>query len=122
MSYGEEKHPRSVFDGVKTISVAPEPLMAEISAAIAALEYARASHSPPPFSKTNKKSSCEYDAGMADEAYKAGLACMAAGRDDEAVVSLNVALSNCPPDETSAVAKLHSLISLTSQQHKNSSS
>lgn len=60
MSYGEEKHPWSVFDGVKSISIsgAPEPLMAEISAAIAALEYARASHSPP---------SSQHDARMADD-------------------------------------------------------
>ncbi|KAG8377636.1 hypothetical protein BUALT_Bualt08G0053600 [Buddleja alternifolia] len=123
MSPREEKPPWNVFEGMKTISVAPEALMAEINSAITALEYARAAtflQSPPPaISKSknsNKKMNCEYDAGMADEAYKAGLAAMAAGKMDKAVVSLNTALSKCPPDKTSAVAKLRSLISLTSQQ------
>lgn len=127
MSCGEQKHPWSVFDGVKTISVAPEPLMAEINSAIAALEYARAavfSQSPDPASKTknaNKNLASYYDAQIADEAYKAGLASMAAGRVDEAVISLNIALSKCPPEKTSAVAKIQSLISLTSRQRKKSS-
>lgn len=117
MSCGEQKHPWSVFDGVKTISIAPEPFMAEIDSAIAALEYARAavfSQSPDPVSKTK-------NAQIADEAYKAGLASMTAGRVDEAVISLNIALSKCPPEKTSAIAKIQSLISVTSQQRKKSS-
>lgn len=126
----EKKPPWSVFDGVKTISAAPEGLMAEINSAVAALEYTRSSTflSQPPttiYSKTkaaNKTLSSQYDARMADEAYKSGLASMAAGKVDEAVVSLNVALSKCPPEKTSAVAKLQSLISLTSQQLQKSSS
>ncbi|KAL0360811.1 UNVERIFIED_CONTAM: hypothetical protein Sradi_3765600 [Sesamum radiatum] len=96
-SSGEEKPPWNVFEGVKRIPVAPEALMAEINSAITALEYARASvflQSPPPISKTrniNQNLTSEYDARMADEAYKAGLASMAAGKLDEAVLSLNIA-------------------------------
>ncbi|KAL0325613.1 UNVERIFIED_CONTAM: hypothetical protein Sradi_5130600 [Sesamum radiatum] len=127
MTSGEEKTPWNVFEGVKRISVAPEAVMAEINSAITALEYARASvflQSPPPISKTrniNQNLTSEYDARMADEAYKAGLASMAAGKLDEAVLSLNIALSKCPPDKTSAIAKLESLISLTSQHLEMSS-
>ncbi|XP_057794532.1 uncharacterized protein LOC131010864 isoform X2 [Salvia miltiorrhiza] len=126
MSYGEENHPWSAFDGVKTISVAPEALMVEINSAIAALEYARAaifsqSPDPAPKAKTpNKKPASSSDAQIADEAYKAGLASMSAGRVDEAIISLNIALSKCPPEKTSAVAKIQSLISVASQRHKSS--
>ncbi|GAY39488.1 hypothetical protein CUMW_044700 [Citrus unshiu] len=96
-----EGSPRfSVFNGVKIIPSTPEVLMAEINTAIANLEY--------------------FDVKMADEAYKAGCAALAAGKLDEALHSLNLSLSKCPPDKTSAVAKLQSLISLTSQQlHKS---
>ncbi|KAL9172421.1 hypothetical protein ABFS82_03G045500 [Erythranthe guttata] len=116
MSAVEKKHPWNVFDGVKIVAVdPPEVLMAEINSAIASLEYARA----PVFS--NKSSAySEFDARMADEAYKAGMASMAAGNVDEAVISLNVALSKCPPHKTFAVAKLQSLISVTSQQLQKS--
>lgn len=124
---------RSVFDGVKlkTIPSMPEALMAEINTAICNLEYARATlllETPSPSSSSS--SSCsnsknessplpQFDARKADQAYKAGCAALAAGKLDEALLSLNVSLSKCPPDQTSAVAKLHSLISLTSQQlHK----
>ncbi|KZV45190.1 hypothetical protein F511_11790 [Dorcoceras hygrometricum] len=122
MSYPEEKPQWSVFDGVKSISMSPEALMADINSAITSLEHARANaflQSPVPIPKDkniNRRLTSQYDARMADEAYKAGLASMAAGKLDEAVHSLNNALSKCPPDKTSAVAKLQSLISLTSQQ------
>lgn len=122
MGSGEENRPWSVFDRVKNFPSMPETLMADVDAAIAALEYARATallDSPSSLSKNtggspNKKP--HYDARMADEAYKAGCAALAAGQLDEALHSLNVALSKCPPDKTSALAKLQSLISLTSQQ------
>ena len=100
----------SVFDGVKVIPSAPEALMAEIDTAISNLEYARATASL----------GRRYDARMADEAYKAGCAALAAGELDEALHSLNISLSKCPPDMTSAVAKIQSLISLTSQQLQKS--
>lgn len=122
---------RSVFDGVKlkTIPSMPEALMAEINTAICNLEYARAtvvletpsSSSSSSCSNPKNESSPlpQFDARKADQAYKAGCAALAAGKLDEALLSLNVSLSKCPPDQTSAVAKLHSLISLTSQQlHK----
>jgi hypothetical protein len=115
----------------------PEALMAEINTAICNLEYARAtvvletpSSSSSSSSSSYSSSSCsnpknessplpQFDARKADQAYKAGCAALAAGKLDEALLSLNVSLSKCPPDQTSAVAKLHSLISLTSQQlHK----
>lgn len=125
----------SVFDGVKTIPSTPEALMDEIDSAISNLELARAtallrspSPSPPPSSSpSGKKNSpdvttpVQYDVRMADEAFKAGCSALAEGKLDEALHSLNVSLSKCPPDKTSAVAKLQSLITLTSQQLQRSS-
>ncbi|CAN6682120.1 unnamed protein product [Malus baccata var. baccata] len=118
---------RSVFDGVKlkTIKAMPEALMAEINTAICNLEYARATalvDSPSSSSSTAKTEipdQPEYNARIADQAYKAGCAALAAGKLDEALLSLNTSLSMCPPDQTSAVTKLHSLISLTSRQLHN---
>lgn len=124
---GSEQKPRwSVFDGVKVIPAMPGTLMSEIDTAISNLEYARATAylDPPssPVSKNKNSASTprpQYDARMADEAYKAGCAALAVGKLDEALQSLNISLSKCPPEKTSAVAKLQSLISLTSQQlHK----
>ncbi|XVF36242.1 hypothetical protein REPUB_Repub19eG0041400 [Reevesia pubescens] len=127
MGSGEGNSHFSVFDGVKTFPLTPEALMAEINTAITNLEYARARatalfDSPSSSLLRNKgHDSPKYDARMADEAYKAGCASLAAGKLDEAFHSLNVSLSKCPPEKASAVAKLQSLISLTSQQlHKSS--
>lgn len=104
--------------------------MAEINTTIANLEYARATaylDSPPPLTSNNTTSASsggtvnpQYDAKLADEAYKAGCAALAAGKLDEALQSLYISLSKCPPDKTSAVVKLQSLISLTSQQLQKS--
>ncbi|KAH1057834.1 hypothetical protein J1N35_035899 [Gossypium stocksii] len=120
MGSGEGNPHFSVFDGVKTFPLTPEALMADINTAITNLEYARATaflDSPSSSLSRNKsRDSSEYDARMADEAYKAGCAALAAGKFDEAFHSLNVSLSKCPPEKASAVAKLQSLISLTSQQ------
>ncbi|GFY86878.1 hypothetical protein Acr_05g0005170 [Actinidia rufa] len=123
MGSGEGSPRWSVFDGVKNIPTTPEALMTEINSAISANEYAHATallQSPPSCISKNKSSdvnsTSQYDARMADEAYKAGLASLAAGKLDEALHSLNISLSKCPPDKTTAVSKLQSLISLTSQQ------
>ncbi|KAM4129528.1 hypothetical protein ACJW30_01G030200 [Castanea mollissima] len=131
MGSGEQNHRWSVFDGVKVIPAAPEALMAEIDIAISKLEYARATarlESPTSSSSSSSSSSVlkntssdtspspQYDARLADEAYRAGCAALAAGKLDEALFSLNISLSRCPPDKTNAVAKLQSLIALTSQQ------
>ncbi|GAV88642.1 hypothetical protein CFOL_v3_32064 [Cephalotus follicularis] len=118
-SSGEGRPQWSVLDNVKRISgTSPETLMAEINTGITNIELARATAllesvaratarpTPPP----------QYDVRMADEAYRAGCAALAAGQLDEALHSLTISLSKCPPDKTSAVAKLQSLISLTSQQ------
>ncbi|XWS14677.1 hypothetical protein CRYUN_Cryun35bG0029700 [Craigia yunnanensis] len=115
----------SVFDGVKTFPLTPEALMAEINTAITNLEYAHVTallDSPSSSLSRNKgHDSPKYDTQMAYEAYKDGCAALAAGKLDEAFHSLNVSLSKCPPEKTSAVAKLQSLISLTSHQlHKSS--
>lgn len=121
----------SVFDGVKTFPMTPEALMAEINSAISKLEFSRAVallESPSSSSSPSKKKSSyvsrvaaqQYDARMADEAFKAGCMALAAGKLDEALHSLNISLSKCPPDKTSAVTKLQSLISLTSQQLQKS--
>lgn len=128
MGSGEGRTHWSVFEGVRSMaSSTPETLMAEIDTAIGKLEYSRAtalldSPSPTPTntSKTSMSSDSganpQYDVKMADGAYRAGCASLAAGKLDEALQYLNVSLSKCPPDKTSAVAKLQSLISLTSQQ------
>ena len=120
MGSGEGNSHFSVFDGVKTFPLTPEALMAEINTAITNLEYARAEalldYPSSSLSKNKGHDSPKYDARMADEAYKAGCAALAAGKLDEAFQSLNVSLSKCPPEKASAVAKLQSLISLTSQQ------
>ncbi|OMO78969.1 hypothetical protein CCACVL1_13971 [Corchorus capsularis] len=125
MGSGEPNPLFSVFDGIKTFPLTPEALMAEINTAITNLEYARAKamlDSPSSSLSRNKgHDSPQYDARMADEAFKAGCAALAAGKLDEAFHSLNVSLSKCPPEKTSAVAKLQSLISLTSQQLQKSS-
>ncbi|KAI5656219.1 hypothetical protein M9H77_25012 [Catharanthus roseus] len=127
MGSGEECSSWCVFDGVKKIPKEPEALMAEINSAISALEYGRATAflQNASFTSKNKssdgKSTLLYDPKKADEAYKEGMAAMAAGKHDEAIHSLNFALSKCPPDKTSAVAKLQSLISITSQQLPKSS-
>lgn len=130
MGSGEQNHRWSVFDGVKVIPAAPEALMAEIDIAISKLEYARATARLESASSSSSSSSSsllnntssdssprpQYDARLADEAYRAGCAALAAGKLDEALFSLNISLSKCPPDKTNAVAKLQSLIALTSQQ------
>lgn len=122
----------SVYDSIKIIpsKAKPEALMAEINSAISSLQYANATkflNSRAPLSKNkksiddgNSNSSSLYDARSADEAYKAGLAYLTAGNLEEACRLLNVALSKCPPNKTSAVAKLKSLISLTTQRIQNS--
>ncbi|KAJ4966374.1 hypothetical protein NE237_018223 [Protea cynaroides] len=133
MASGGGRHRWSVFDGVKTFPSSPEALMSEVNAAIAASEYVHASYflqSPASSSSSDDetKNNCgsgtetdsvpqpQYDARLADEAYRAGCAALAVGKPNEAFHSLSIALSKCPPDKRSALAKLHSLISLASQQ------
>ncbi|XP_047336421.1 uncharacterized protein LOC124939993 [Impatiens glandulifera] len=126
---GEGSRHWSIFDSMKNMPASPEALMAEINSAISSHEYARSTvllQNPSSSSSSytrNKVSTdgdgdetLQYDARKADEAYRAGLASLAAGKLDKALNALNIALSSCPPDKTSAVAKLESLISLTSQQ------
>lgn len=121
----------SVFDGIKKIPSNPDNLMSKIDTAINNLEYARATASTnskfrsvspshaPRMKIPEAREASQYDARMADVAYRAGCAALAAGKLDEALQALNVSLSKCPPEKTGAVAKLQSLISLTSQQlHK----
>ncbi|KAK7383119.1 hypothetical protein VNO78_28788 [Psophocarpus tetragonolobus] len=104
----------NVFDGVKIIAATPEALMAEIDSAISSMENSRAT--------TVLDGDEGYDASAADEAYKAGCAALAAGKLDEALRSLNLSLSKCPPDKTAALAKLNSLISLITSHHLQASS
>ncbi|XP_022131230.1 uncharacterized protein LOC111026168 [Momordica charantia] len=118
----------NAFDNVTATTKTPEALMAEINAAISKIEYARTTacleSATPPASQDGGSGASlmpQYDARMADEAYKAGCAALAVGKLDDALHSLNVSLSKCPPEKTSAVAKLLSLITLTSQQLHRSS-
>jgi len=113
VSGSSKVHHWNVFDGVKIIAATPEALMAEIDSAISAMEHSRA---------TAMLDADEgYDAHVADEAYKAGCAALAAGNLDEALRSLNLSLAKCPPDKASALAKLNSLIDLASQHLQASS-
>lgn len=114
MGSGEGKVHWNVFDGVKIIAATPEALMAEIDSAISNLEYARAT--------ATLDADSGHDARTADEAYRAGCAALAAGKLDNALRSFNISLSKCPPDKTTAIAKLQSLISLTSQHLQSPSS
>lgn len=121
MSTNTPNPPWTVFNTIKTFPTTPETLMAEINSAISSLEYAQStSLLKCPYPLNNKTSvpklKSQYDARMADEAYKAGLTALASGKLDLAIQSLNTSLSKCPPHKTSAVAKLQSLISLTSHQ------
>lgn len=116
----------SVFDSLKFLPASPDALMAEINAAIAALEYARACalRNPPPPSPSRDKSSDQtggsfYDAQIAEEAYKLGCEALSEGKFDEGLQSLSISLSKCPPDQTDAVAKIQALMSLLGQQLKN---
>ncbi|CAL1371701.1 unnamed protein product [Linum trigynum] len=126
----------SVFDTIKKFPSSPEDLMAEIDAAITKLESERSTALLDSLSPVNANGSgnckgsdqppiatdSQYDARIADEAYRAGCAAFAVGKLDEALQSLTVSLSKCPPEKTSAIAKLESLISLTSQElHKSPS-
>lgn len=104
----------SVYDGVKIIAATPEALMSEIDSAISNLEYTRAT--------ATLDADQLHDARTADESYRAGCAALAGGKLDEALRCFNVSISKCPPDKTAAVAKLRSLISLTSQHLQSSSS
>ncbi|KAG0469679.1 hypothetical protein HPP92_015766 [Vanilla planifolia] len=115
----------SVFDAIKTFPASPETLMAEIDAAIAAVEYDHAtsllassfSNFPPPAVGTKKAvAGSSSDPTLAEEAYRAACAALAAGRPEAALRSVRVALASCPPDKTSAVAKLRSLFSVASSQ------
>ncbi|MED6107091.1 hypothetical protein PIB30_010812 [Stylosanthes scabra] len=119
--FGESNNVRwSVFDGVRIIAATPEALMAEIDSAISTLEYARATAALDSASSSAAAADGGvYDERVADEAYKAGCAALAAGKIEEALGSLKVSLSKCPPEKTAAVTKLQSLISLTSQQIQN---
>ncbi|XP_039145386.1 uncharacterized protein LOC120282616 [Dioscorea cayenensis subsp. rotundata] len=108
----------SVFDGVKAFPAAPETLMAEIDAAVAASEYARATALLSPLCDADGDDPVEHDLKVADEAYKAARAALAAGRPDTALISLQVALAACPPEKTSAISKLRALVSIASSQQQ----
>ncbi|CAL9099632.1 unnamed protein product, partial [Musa acuminata var. zebrina] len=103
----------NVFDGVKAFPPpTPEALMDDIDAAISALEYTRSTAAllASSSSKVEEEAAPEseidqppgtssepvYDKRIADEAYKAACAALAAGKPDAAIRSLHVALASCP--------------------------
>ncbi|GAB4852112.1 hypothetical protein Ancab_016302 [Ancistrocladus abbreviatus] len=112
----------SVFDGVRFLPATPDAFMAEINAAIATLEYVHASAmlNPSPSTPSNNKTfngnAPVYDASIAEEAYRLACLALAEGKVDEALHSLNVSLSKCPPEKTDTIDKIRSLISHTTQQ------
>ncbi|CAL9751659.1 unnamed protein product, partial [Musa acuminata subsp. burmannicoides] len=106
----------NVFDGVKAFPPpTPEALMDDIDAAISALEYTRSTAAllASSSSKVEEEAAPEseidqapgtslepvYDKRIADEAYKAACAALAAGKPDTAIRSLHVALASCPPEK-----------------------
>lgn len=112
----------SVFDNVKFLPSTPEALMAEINAAIAALECAQANRRLGLRGNSSVRSSGSvYDAEIAEEAYRLGCVALSEGKIDEGLNSLRVSLSKCPPDQIEAVAKIQSLISFTVQKLQMSS-
>ncbi|XP_057531924.1 uncharacterized protein LOC130810027 isoform X1 [Amaranthus tricolor] len=112
----------SVFDTIKFLPATPDALMAEINAAIAALEYAQASTQLAPRAKSSNSVPCSvYDAEIAEEAYKLGCIALSEGKLDEGLQSLNISISKCPPQQIDVIAKIQSLISFTAQQFKMSS-
>ncbi|KAK6927635.1 hypothetical protein RJ641_006226 [Dillenia turbinata] len=124
----ERSHYRNVYDGMKTFPTNSDVLMAEINASIATLLYAQTTtYLNSSFTLDSDGSSDadpgpKYDAQLADETYRAGCASFTAGKLDEALQSLNLLLSKCPPDKTSAVAKLQELRAAASSivpKHKN---
>ncbi|KAJ8505614.1 hypothetical protein OPV22_006500 [Ensete ventricosum] len=125
----------NVFDGVKAFPPpTPDALMDDVDVAISALEYARATaalltsssskveEAAAPESERNKPSSTPsepvYDKRIADEAYKAACAALAAGKPDAAIRSIHVAFASCPPEKTTALSKLRSLLDLASSQQQ----
>ncbi|KAL9247610.1 hypothetical protein vseg_021025 [Gypsophila vaccaria] len=114
----------SVFDSIKFCPATPEALMAEINAAIAALEYSHAGAvlgpSPSNFRTKSpvRSSGSVYDVQIAEEAYKLGCAALSEGKVDEGLYSLNISLSKCPPDQTDAIAKIQSVISLAARHFR----
>ncbi|XP_021729602.1 uncharacterized protein LOC110696573 [Chenopodium quinoa] len=115
----------SVFDTVKFLPSSPDALMAEINAAIAALEYtqvtARLGSSLMRGNGSVRGSVSVYDADIAEEAYQLGCAALSEGKVDAGLESLHISLSKCPPDQIDAVAKIRSLISFTAQKLQKSS-
>ncbi|XP_072979326.1 uncharacterized protein [Typha angustifolia] len=121
----------SVFDAVRSFPSSPDSLMSEIEAAIASYEYTHStsflsssSSSPSKdeaegkddVSHQGSRASSAGDARLADDAYKAACTALAAGNPGAAIRSLHVAIASCPPDKTSALAKLRSLLSAASSQ------
>lgn len=57
-----------------------------------------------------------HDAGVADQAYRAGNSALAEGDPSEALTHLRLSLAKCPPDKPSAVAKIQRLITVAQDQ------
>ncbi|KAJ8619015.1 hypothetical protein MRB53_015201 [Persea americana] len=106
----------SVFNAIKAFPPTPEALMAEIDSAISISEYNHSTSLLHNAFTDQQQQQQRYDARLADQAYKSGCAALAAVNLDEALRLLQTSLSLCPPDKTSAVTKLRSLISFVSQQ------
>lgn len=101
-----------VFEGVRIVALSNPETLTEIDTAITKLEYGRATallDSPSPTPTHTVKISMS-------SASRGGCAALAAGKIDEALQYLNVSLSKCLPDKTSAAVNPQSRISLTSHQ------
>ncbi|KAJ9560099.1 hypothetical protein OSB04_005259 [Centaurea solstitialis] len=93
----------SVYDSLKIIPLKPDALMAEINSAISSLEYGKSMKllNSPAFVSKDKKSIDDgnadslYDARKADEAYKAGLASLAAAKTQVLEAPLWARTVNC---------------------------
>lgn len=130
MSDVDDKSTWTTFTGIKSFAPSsssppnPEALMSEIDTAISSREYAHAtsllfSSSKSHTDRQHRKRNHDPEAvGLADEAYKAACAELAAGKPDHALKSLQLALLNCPPERASAVGKINSMIAYASHQLK----
>lgn len=107
MIRGKSKSSLECFLRSEVIQSTPEAVKAEVNAANAALEYANATSilnslnfSLPKEKGLDVNVTPQYDAKLADEAYTAGCAALAAGKLNEALHLLNISLSKCPPEKT----------------------
>ncbi|KAK3189231.1 hypothetical protein Dsin_028792 [Dipteronia sinensis] len=87
MSSGEGSPNWTVFDGVQIVPSTPEPAITNLEYALATAHLHSSSSSILKNMSSDANASPRYDAQLADEAYKAGCAALAASKLDVALHS-----------------------------------